>query len=78
MDQKATARKKGSVIVKLLSASQVAEMLGDKWSRQRVHEQTKRGTFPEPAMYTGTEAKKSPLWSVNQIEKYMKEKGIGK
>lgn len=53
-------------------ASQVAEMLGEKWSRQRVHTQVSRGTFPLPSMKIG----KQPVWTVEQIEKYMKEKGI--
>lgn len=60
----------------LLLASQVAEMLGDKWTRQRIHVEYKRGTFPQPDSYTGTEAKRSPLWTVGQIEKYMKLKGM--
>jgi hypothetical protein len=58
-----------------LLASQVAEMIGDKWSRQRVHMELQRGTFPEPAIYTGG-LKKSPLWTVEQIETFKKERGI--
>lgn len=49
-----------------LKASQVAELLGPRWSRQRVHVELKRGTFPDPATYAGNQ----PLWTEEQIQKY--------
>lgn len=55
-----------------LLASQVAEMLGKGWSRQRVHMELSRGTFPDPSMYVG----KSPLWTIEQVEKVKRERGI--
>jgi hypothetical protein len=55
-----------------LMASQVAEIMGSKWSRQRVHVELKRGKFPEPSTYVGNQ----PLWTPEQIERAKKERGI--
>jgi hypothetical protein len=55
-----------------LMASQIAEMMGPKWSRQRVHTELKRGKFPDPATYVGNQ----PLWTPQQVKKAMKERGI--
>lgn len=56
-----------------LMASQVAEMIGGKWSRKTVHEYLKRGKFPEPVMKIGI----SPVWTPEQVEQYKRERGIG-
>ena len=56
-----------------LKASQVAAILGKGWSRQRVHEELKRGTLGvEPE----TRAGNIPLWTKEQAEKIKKIKGI--
>jgi hypothetical protein len=55
-----------------LMASQIAGIMGSKWSRQRVHTELKRGKFPEPTIYVGNQ----PLWTPEQIEKVKKERGI--
>lgn len=55
---------------KLLKASEVADMLGGKWTRQRVHKYLTRGVFPEPYTYAGT----SPLWTPQQVESFKKSK----
>lgn len=57
---------------KLLIASEVAEILGGRWDRKKVHEYLKRGKFPEPIMKVGV----SPVWTEEQIRGYMKERGI--
>lgn len=54
-----------------LLASQIAELMGEKWSRQRVHTELKRGKFPQPVTYVGNQ----PLWTAEQIEKVKKERG---
>ena len=56
----------------LLKASQVADLLGEGWSRQRVHVELKRGTIIDPAMWAG----KTPLWTAAQVEQIKQQKGI--
>ena len=56
---------------KLLLASQIAEMMGPKWSRQRVHTELKRGKFPQPSTYVGNQ----PLWTEDQIKSHINRKG---
>lgn len=46
-----------------LKASQVAELLGKGWSRQKVHVYLSRGKFPEPITYIGEQ----PLWKKSQF-----------
>ena len=51
--------------MELLKASQVAELLGEGWSRQRVHVELKRGTLgAEPITTAGN----VPLWTPEQVE----------
>ena len=59
--------------MKLLKASQVAELLGEGWSRQRVHMEVKRGTLGvEPFTVAGN----VPLWTPEQVEQIKQHKGI--
>lgn len=56
-----------------LKASQVAALLGKGWSRQRIHVELDRGTLGvEPA----TKAGNIPLFTLEQVEKIKKAKGI--
>lgn len=57
----------------LLKASQVAELLGAGWSRQRVHMELKRGTLgAEPTTHAGN----IPLWTPKQVDQIKRFKGI--
>lgn len=58
--------------IEYLMASQIAEMLGGKYTRPRVHTEMKRGNFPQPDKYINN----SPLWSVKKVHSFMKSKGM--
>ena len=55
-----------------LLASQIAEIIGEKWSRQRVHVELKRGKFPNPDKYVSNQ----PMWMRETVEWFIKGKGM--
>lgn len=61
---------------KLLSASQVAALMGDKWSRTRVHVEWRRGNFAEPAQKVMMNGYESPLWTMDQVKNEKRKRGI--
>ena len=56
---------------KLLLASEVAEILGGKWTRTMVHTYLKRKRFPDPVSYVSNQ----PLWTMDQINQFKKDWG---
>jgi predicted DNA-binding transcriptional regulator AlpA len=58
----------------LVNAEEASEILGGKWSRQKVYIYLKRGTFPQPYATVGH----TRLWRREQIEQYKSLKGENK
>lgn len=54
---------------KLVKASEVAEILGGRWTRSMVHTYLNRGKLPQPVTYVGNQ----PLWKESQFKKIKKE-----
>lgn len=53
----------------LAGYAEAAEMLG--WDKRKLGVYLKRGSFPEPVLRLAS----GPIWLVEQIENYKKDKG---